>query len=133
MATKQKPKSEFINGRHFAFAHPRKGSPSRPRVRPLFQPFKIDARKFIIDRIRPYPEWPLICIVANLPAFTDDKELNAYIEKFTPGCVVLIKWDCIHCRKKHFWSVGGYLFDTNGSHAAGAKNIPDRIKELANE
>ncbi len=111
---------------HYAFANVHKYPPARRRVRPAFQPWKIDARKFIVDKIRPHPEWPLICRVANLPAFLTEKAAKACNEHMHMPMVKL--WECRHCGQWHYWS--STPTDSNGQFAAGAGDVPQRILDL---
>jgi hypothetical protein len=88
--------------RHFAFERCRLSPPSRPRVRLAFQPFKINPRLFMVDKIRPYPEWPLICKATNFMAFASEKDAKNFSEKTSPQGSIFKMWLCEHCKMTHF-------------------------------
>lgn len=98
-----------------------------PRIRPAFRPDLIDADRFLVDPSRPYPEWPLICAYAHLPAFETEAEAIKWNNDHG-HLPILAKWTCSHCWMIHYWSTSAT--DSNGAYAAGAGEIPQRIKEL---
>ncbi len=85
--------------RHYALA--KSSAPPRRRIRPPFAPSLIDATKFYVDRVRPYPEWPLICKEANRGAFDSEKDLRAYLAKHCPAMSIYKTWECKSCLKFH--------------------------------
>jgi len=48
-----------------------------------------------------WPGGPLICIVANLPAFPTKAAYNEFHEANGPGCKVLRVWLCKACKFFH--------------------------------
>lgn len=57
-------------------------------------PFNLEAK----------PRWPggpLVCEVANLPAFETQDELNKFHLANGPSCKVIRQWQCEHCEGWH--------------------------------
>lgn len=74
--------------------------PLRKRERPEFRPDLIDESKFVVDKIRPFPEWPPICRETGLMAFDDKRAANAWLDR--TGGKAWRLWDCESCEKVHF-------------------------------
>ncbi|MDE2105335.1 MAG: hypothetical protein KGL39_49370 [Patescibacteria group bacterium] len=84
---------------------------------------------FEISRVR--PALPLICEMANLPAFESLKDMAAY-QKNVSGdhpTPVLRTWRCHFCGCFHFWSAGSWT-DSNGAFKSAADKVPERIEKL---
>ena len=70
---------------------------------------------------------PLICLVANLPAFPSESASIAFNnESHLP---VLARWQCPACGGWHHWTTS--RTDSNGAFKGGASEIPPRIAKLA--
>jgi hypothetical protein len=50
------------------------------------------------------PGGPVICAMANLPAFETWTAAEAYHEKVAPGSMISRKWQCPHCKWWHYES-----------------------------
>ncbi len=94
--------SDMVNGVHVALASCHRYPPPPRRIRPPFAPWKINSKLFIVCRIRPFPEWPLICRQENRMAFDDEKSAKAWSAKHAPMCSIWNIWTCDFCTKVHF-------------------------------
>lgn len=100
---KKPPQRHVTNKRmfqHYAFANVSDFSPKAPPVRrQKFQPELIDRTKFLVCKVRPYPEWPLICIKENLPAFETEKDAKKWHDKSMSSPYKM--FTCRFCGKVH--------------------------------
>lgn len=56
------------------------------------------------------PRWkngPVICEVANLPAFLSQKAMGKFFDSLCTS--ILISWQCGSCMRFHAWPAGGKL------------------------
>lgn len=78
MRTALPPPNKTKAGRHAIFANAGKTPPRPRRVRQLFMPELIDRNLFLVDPVRPYPEWPLICLTTGMMAFGDEARIKSW-------------------------------------------------------
>lgn len=114
---KNASEGDYVNGVHYAFARC-SSIPVRKRKRPAFEPYKIDARKFLIDRVRPFPEWPIVCRVTGQLAFNTEKEAKQWDSRCGGMSGIYSLWLCDSCLKWHYIA---YPIEITGN--SSGKNI----------
>lgn len=119
---------DYVNGVHYAFANIKKVfPPPRQRHRPKFQPFRINTALFLVCRVRPFPEWPLICKRDSYLAFDDESAAKKWLAKHGEPSIFRI-WTCDFCAKVH---VICYPHEITGN-SSGKSFRKDSMKESYN-
>lgn len=86
---------------HFVFSRVHLYPPPRRRVLQPYRPDLIDASRFEVDPVRPYPAFPLVCSVTAMYAFDDENALRDYLKRSASDGQIYKVFTCEHCQMVH--------------------------------